>query len=441
MKTATIALPVPRARALRMLAATLLAAAGVFLAALDARASELPPLPAGLAPLVREAQENNQDILSARERAESLRARAPYAGSLPDPRLGVGLANVPTDSFELDQEAMTQKQIFAAQKVPWFGTLDLKEQDALLAALAQDKRVDARRLAVAKQVAMLWLDLGFAQESLRTNDEMAALVDQLLRVAESRYATGQGAQQDILAAQVRRSQLLDERTTLEQRSRTLSDRINALLNREAYAPIEPPRDIAPLDATPDAKRLARAALARNPLLAERAVALDKAKLGVALAEKDYFPDMDFKLAYGQRDDDPIKNTDRPDFVSGSVTFTIPLWQASRQDSGLRAAKRAQESARRSLEALRTSLPHEVDALVAQVESALANHKLFADAVAVQAAQWADAGQAAYETGKAGFGELLDARMRQIRFGLKARQYTYEAYKKLAELAELVGDME
>jgi len=56
------------------------------------------------------------------ENVQALRAEAPFAGSLQGPVVGIGLLNILTDSFDLDQEAMTQKQLFVAQKIPWFGT-------------------------------------------------------------------------------------------------------------------------------------------------------------------------------------------------------------------------------------------------------------------------------------------------------------------------------
>ena len=41
-------------------------------------------------------------------------------------------------------------------------------------------------------------------------NNLKALVTQMLRVAETRYATGEGLQQDILTGQVQHSELIDE---------------------------------------------------------------------------------------------------------------------------------------------------------------------------------------------------------------------------------------
>jgi hypothetical protein len=51
---------------------------------------------------------------------EALETRPSQAGSLPDPTLGLNALNLPTDSFALDQEPMTQLQILITQAVEPF---------------------------------------------------------------------------------------------------------------------------------------------------------------------------------------------------------------------------------------------------------------------------------------------------------------------------------
>ena len=130
-----------------------------------------------------------------------MKKEIPFAGSLDDPRLGFAILNLPTDSFDFDQEAMTQKQIFIAQKFPWFGKLDLRTQRATLNAVRQQAILDAKRLELARKIAVAYYELGFVATSLETNARLTDIVAQLLGVAETRYATGRGLQQDVLQAQ------------------------------------------------------------------------------------------------------------------------------------------------------------------------------------------------------------------------------------------------
>jgi outer membrane protein TolC len=118
-----------------------------------AQASPIIWAPPDLAELIEEALAENKELQSLEAKVESLKEAISFAGSLDDPRLGIGVINLPTDSFSFDQEAMTQKKIFIAQKVPWFGKLSLKEQSQALIAGSQQAVLEARRLELARKIA------------------------------------------------------------------------------------------------------------------------------------------------------------------------------------------------------------------------------------------------------------------------------------------------
>jgi outer membrane protein, heavy metal efflux system len=387
--------------------------------------------PSRLPGLIDEAYRNNQELLSMEANAEALLAEAPFAGSLPDPVVGVALLNVPVDTVDFDLEPMTQKQLFASQRFPWFGTLALRQQVSELKALEADFQVQVRRLEIARSLAGAWYDLGFIRKSLQTNESLKTLVTQVLRVAETRYATGRGLQQDILAGQVQHSELIDEGVTLASRERVVRGGIGLLLNRNDFFAEDGPMVLADLGEIPHRELLGRVALQLNPLLQARKTAIDRARVDVQLAEKGYLPDFDLRLGYGQRDD-------RPDFFSATVGITVPLWQSKRQDSQLAAAEKRLLAAQKSLLGFRQTLPHTIDQLLAEIDGARENHRLFRDALSLQAAHLADASLAAYSVGKIEFNTMLSARIRLLRIELKAESYRYQLYRKVAELEELIG---
>lgn len=384
-----------------------------------------------LSSLVEEAYQNNQDLLSMTENAQALRAEAPFSGSLQDPVVGIGLLNLPVDTFDFDQEPMTQKQLFASQKFPWFGTLDLRQQASELKALEADYQVRSKRLEIAKSLAEAWYDLGFVGKGLEVNENLKTIVTQVLRVAETRYATGEGLQQDILAGQVEHSELIDERVNLSSRENVIRTRIGSLLNRGNFFETNGPLSLEKPDEVPERTYLNRIAIQLNPLIQAREVAIDRAKVEVQLAEKAYLPDFDLRFAYGERED-------LPDFVSATVGMTVPLWQSTRQDSKLAAAKKRLGAAKKSLQGLRQTLPHSIDRVLAEIEGARDSYSLLSEALSVQAAHLADASLSAYSVGKVEFDTMLSARTRLLRIELKAERYKYQIYKKMAELEELIG---
>jgi outer membrane protein TolC len=315
--------------------------------------------------------------------------------------------------------------------------LSLKSQRQALKAVRQQALLTAKRLELSRQIANTVYDLAFIDKSLEINDRLMGMVSQVLRVTETKYASGLGLQQDVLQAQVELSKLLDEKIVLQRRNRTLEDRINELLNRESFAQVYPPQHLAFPEYNLTLETLKQQSLQSNPWLWVRQAEVDMALVEIELAKKDYWPDMDFKVAYGQREEDRT-GRDLPDFVSASVTFNIPLWQKSRQDKKLAATQKSHEAAMKSYGNLLDSLPHRVAALVTEIRDTQENYRLFADALAFQAGQWASSSLSAYEVGKVEFNTMINAQIRLLRFELQAERYLYTIYQKRAELEEVLG---
>ncbi|UCG14248.1 MAG: TolC family protein [Deltaproteobacteria bacterium] len=393
--------------------------------------------PPPLAEIIEEGLNENKEIQSLEAQVASLEQEIPLAGSLEDLRLGFAVLNLPTDTWSFDQEAMTKKEIFIAQKVPWFGKLSLKSQRQTLAASRQQWMLEARRLELARQIATTYYSLGFNGSSLENNERLTALVSQLLKVAETRYAAGEGLQQDVLEAQVELSNLLDERIVLKRQRRTLEDQINELLNREKFTPIQPPRNLPYPDLKLDVKNLRELTLRQNPQLGARQAKVDQTGVEIKLAKKEYWPDMDFKVAYGQRNED-FTGRDLPDLFSAGVTISVPLWFRSRQNSQLGSAIKRRQAATKSYSSLTSSLPHQVDALITEIRDFQKNYRLFADALVLQADQWARSALAAYQVGKVEFNTMINAHIRLLRFELQAERYLFSIYEKRAELEEILG---
>ncbi len=418
-----------------ILTAALLGVSFIFCQPL--RADTVISAPPALAELVEEGLAQNKEIQSLQAQVESLKEEVSVAGSLEDPRLGFGVLNLPTDSWEFDQEPMTQKQVFIAQKFPWFGKLSLRSQRQALTAGEHQAMLEVKKLELARKIAVAYYELGFVASNLETNDQLTDIVSQLLRVAETRYGSGEGLQQDVLQAQVELSKLLDEKIVLEKRRRTLRDQINELLNREQFMSVKPPLDLSHPDINLDFQDLKERSLANNPWLRVRLAQVGQSEVKIKLAKKDYWPDMDFKVAYGQREED-FTGRDLPDFFSATLTINVPLWAKSRQNKKLAASKKSHEAAIKSYRNLVESLPYRVDALATEINDTHKNYNLYVDALLVQSEQWARSSLAAYGVGKVEFNTMISAQIRLLRVELQAKRYLYTIYQKLAELEEVVG---
>ena len=393
-----------------------------------------PPL---LSRIIEEGLANSKEIQSMEYQVAGLKEEISFAGSLNDPRIGFSLSNIPIDTLTFNQEPMTQKQFSIAQKIPWFGKLGLNSRRAAVSATRQEAVLSARKLSLARHISNAYYELGFVASSQRTNDRLFNLVSQLLRVSETRYATGRGLQQDVLHAQVELSKVLDERISLDKKRRVLEDQMNELLNRDHFSPIDPPKDLQDLKVVLNVQELNDRVMKHNPQLRIHQVGIYQALIDIELAQKDYLPDMDFKLTYGQRDSGQ-KGANWADFLSASVVMNVPLWHKTRQDKKLAATREKHQAAVSLYQNLATRLPYQVDRLVTEIQSIQENYRLFTDALIVQAAQLAQSSLSAYEVGKLEFNTMINAQMRLLQIELMADRHLYSIYEERAELEELMG---
>jgi outer membrane protein, heavy metal efflux system len=122
-----------------------------------------------LSGLIDEGLEQNYEIQGLENQVQNLKELIPFAGSLQDPGIGIGALNVPTDTFSFNQEPMTQKKIFIAQKFPWFGKLGLRSQRQVTIANRGFWVLQAKKYELARQIAVAYYELGYVDQGLEIN--------------------------------------------------------------------------------------------------------------------------------------------------------------------------------------------------------------------------------------------------------------------------------
>ena len=145
------------------------------------------------------------------QRQNALVAQSGAADSLPDPVLSLGLLNLPTDGFALDQEAMTQMKVGVAQMFPRGDSRAIQRQQLQQMAAKHPFQRQDRMAQVRVTVAQLWLDAHQAQQKINLIEQDRALFEQLAQIVEASYSSAQGKtrQQDVVRAQLEISRIDD----------------------------------------------------------------------------------------------------------------------------------------------------------------------------------------------------------------------------------------
>jgi outer membrane protein TolC len=406
----------------------------VFVLALPAAAQQAAD--PQLAALLAEAAQNNPELQAARRESSAARSRISPAGALDDPMLEMGVLNYPVESRSFKTEDMTMKMVGVTQRLPYPGKRALRREVAEQEALAADANVRELANRVRRDVTLAYFDLGLVDESLRLTERNRRILEQYLSIAEARYGVGQGSQADVLKAQTQLSRMLEELIKLGRERLALDAELSRAAGRAANPGAISPslaqaRDVVlHLDALRAAARESRPQLAAQQRLVER-----NAK-AAELARRDYYPDFDLRVSYGQRDN--AQMMPREDMISFTVAFNLPLWRESKREPRVAEA----EAMRDQASAMHQARLNEIDAMLRQqlaaAEQALKSVRLYETGLLPQARLTADAALAAYRVGRADFFSLLDSRMTSFNAEL-GHAASLAAYNKaLAELEFLTG---
>lgn len=403
----------------------------------DASGGVIEPDPQ-LARHIAEAVDNNPDLAGRRAEESAARERIPQAGAWSDPMVTFGLMNLPVNSFDPAQEAMTGTWVTLSQMVPLTGKFSVKRA----VARRELERIMSGRsegeFQVAEAVMEGWYDWAYLRSATATLDTTIALLDDLLRITRRKYETGRGLQQDILRAETERTRLEDRRAELAQRTLTAGRRFATLLGREPGEAPDPPAGIDVRFTPLSLEELAEKLTGGNPTLEKVRAALAASEEKVELAERLWWPDLKLSAGYGYRRPAP-GGVERPDFFTATAGITLPIFGASKQAPAVqeaRALARRMQAVKRDVE-LRLRL--RLESLLDEDTRLERQIELYTGGVLPQAEATLAAATASYTVGRADFEALLMAETALHNARLQRLARIRDRAKVRAALAALVGE--
>lgn len=279
------------------------------------------------------------------------------AGELPDPKLALGIDNLPiegADRYSLNRESMTMQRIGISQDIPNGAKRDARVAVAngRLELAEAERRVT--RLTVLRETAAAWIARNTIEQQLMRIDALGAENKLLSDAVKAQIAGGKGSAVDAVMPRQEAAMIEERRDELAARRQQAIATLKRWLGPEGAAPLagDPP------DWNLSRDQLAHA-LHRHPELAlfEPKAKVADAELAEAKAGKR--PDWGVDVAYQKR------APEFGDMVSVQVRFDLPVFAGSRQDPQI-AARQAERTA-----------------LDAEREAALREHLAMLDA------DWAD----------------------------------------------------
>ena len=398
----------------------------------EARENAAPEL-TELVALLHHARTHNPELEAAFQRWRQALERVPQATTLPEPRLGLAayLAEVET------RVGPMQGRVGLTQAFPWFGELDAAGEAAFQASEAAREELEARRLEVDEKVRQTWFEVAWLERAITLGHQELLLHWE--SVARAKLETGIGGHADVVRTQVELGKLEDRRRGLEDLRRPLRARLNAALGRPADAALPTPDFPLPEPRPIDEVRLARDLPVTSPLLRALEYRIESASQGVVLAGKAHYPDFqvgaDYTLIGSSRS--PGVSGSRDDAFAVTLGLSLPFWSAS-YDAGEREAEAGLRAARREHQSTWNQLASELEMSLYRFRDADRRLRLFRESLIPKGEESVQATDSAYQTGRGGFLDLIDAQRGLLEFQLQAARAEADRAQALAELERLTG---
>ncbi len=384
----------------------------LLMTATPLRVGEAVPASAGptlvqdplLRELVKQAIERRPELRQARAQVAAEQERVPQARAMPDPTLSLGIQNDGFRDIQIGKMETSWWSIVASQTFPWLGKRGLRSEVAGLDAAGAQTDLQRVMLSVAAEVESGYVDLLLVRDQLGLLGKLEALWTQSEGLARARYEAGQGAQSDLLRAQLERTRLRQRRWALQAEERQGLAALNRLRGRPLDEPVITTRSLSDLPdpELPEVQPALARAEEQSPELRRALLQGQQADRRVDLARKERWPDVTVSAGVMPR------GGSLSTMWQAGVAFNVPVWTLQKQAHAISENQARGRAARDGAEAIRELLQQRVVERLAALQSSLESNRLYRSGLLIQSEATVTSTLAQYKVGAVGFASVLEA---------------------------------
>lgn len=384
--------------------------------------------------LIKEGMENNPQIKSVYHSWQAASFKVKEALGLPDPMARYSYFGESAQTRVGPQE----HKYGISQKIPFPGKLNLKGKSQGRKAAILGEKYEAIKRQIIKNIKFTYFDIFWVDKAISVTEEEKSILENLEKVAQRKYESNLGPQQDAIKAQVELSRLIDKLFILRQNRESLAAKMNSLLNRPSQAKIGPTQEVKPDEFSYERETLQALAVDNRQELRAANLDIQRAEYEKSLARLNYFPDFTFGLDYIQVGSGHTSaSNDGQDAWMGTVAINVPIW-FDKLEAQVKEKRSALESSRENLQNTQNSVAYEVDDLYFKIMAYKDIVSLYRTALIPQTEQAFEAARIAYETGEVDFLNWLDAERILLQTHLAYYKAIIDYRKSIAYLERVVG---
>jgi outer membrane protein, heavy metal efflux system len=378
--------------------------------------------------LVAEVVARNPDVRSAAAAWRAAALRYPQEIALDDPMFGTMLGPGSWGDPTVDTAYMVE----ASQNLPWPGKRRLRGNVAQAEANAAYFDVGEQRLRIAETARTAFYDYFMAHRQSAVLEKSTKLLASFRDIASSKYESAEVEQQDVLLADLELAQIERRRLELGRQARVARARLNTLLLLPADAPLAPPPVELPVRETMlTADELRTMALSQRPELAAQQARIRAERYSMALACKDFYPDVEVVGRY----DAFWQETPLRPMVG--LNLNVPVYKDKRRAAvGEARARLRREQA--ELDARITEIAFDVEEARQLVIESRGSLAVYEDRLLPTAEQSIESARASYMAGRLDFLRLIEAQRQLLTLQDEYFAALTQYHQRLAVLDRVIG---
>ncbi|MBI4947203.1 MAG: TolC family protein [Bacteroidetes bacterium] len=383
------------------------------------------------------ALKNNPSLRVYNYQSDAMQQKIKQSKALDDPMLYGGVMNLPAN-FNFRQEEMTMKQIGIQQNFSVAKKYSLKGNIAKKDFEASQYDLLAQQFILIKQVKQQYYDLYSQTKAIETTQSSIDAMKVYIDIANTRYGTGQGTQQDILKAQVELTKMMNELIKMQSMREDVIAIFNTLLNRNKADSVVIPAEIKfkKVDLIMDS--IMNEAAQNNPELLSSKKILSKDSVSYELAKTSKIPDFNTGFWYGKRQALLPDGSKAGDMLGFMISINLPLYYKRKQNSLIAESNINIQKTESQIKAMQ----NEIQLMLHHAKiDANKNEKLislFEKQLIPQATASLNSGIIGYQQNKIDFMTLTDNFLSLYNYRLQYYQLIADYYKAIAELEMLTG---
>ena len=357
------------------------------------------------------AEINSPELTASNYMYERAVERITEVGSLPNTTIGVGYFVQEAETRVGAQKA----KLSIAQKLPWFGTLNAKEEGAYYKAQAQLNNIDFVKRNLFLSVKKTYYELYELKAKKRIISENIEILKTFEELALNELENNRSSMVDVLKIRMEKNELNNSLSTIDENFMAKQIAFNLLLNRDENLLINVVDEI---QLENENELFQKELISENPQLLKLdnlKNALEKSELAT---KKEGLPMIGVGLDYVLVDNRLGVNLDDngKDIIMPMVTVSIPLF--SKKYSSKQKQLNLEQKA---IESTKTEVENKLITIFENAESSIVNAKISVRTQIeniIEAERAKEVLLAGYQTSKIDFDQLLEVQQLKLKFQLK-----------------------